>query len=119
MKLNINGREIEVADEELSKAIEEKKESLEIKSDLSIRTAEEETTFVENLKTGSNTAAYEIGRKNVLKGLGIEVEGQHKSDEAAINAVNVYDIWCRDGDARSQSYKLEHHIIRNFEPYCG
>jgi chaperonin cofactor prefoldin len=91
MKFNINGKEIEVADEELSKALEEKKESLEIKAEtLIVRTSEEDTTFRENFKRESMTAGIEVGRKNIIKALGIEAEGVHKSDETALEAINSF-----------------------------
>ena len=46
MKLNINGNIIEVEDSILTTAIEAKTESIEIKSALVIRTAEDETTLL-------------------------------------------------------------------------
>lgn len=90
MKLNIAGKEIEVADEVISKAIEEKQDTISIESDLVIRTATEEASFKENLKAESTNVAMEIGRKNVLKGIGIELNGEHKSDEKAISALTAF-----------------------------
>lgn len=91
MKFNINGKEIEVADAELSAALEEKKESLEITSEtLVVRTMEEDTTFKDNFKRESMTAGIEVGRKNIIKALGIEAEGVHKSDETALEAINSF-----------------------------
>lgn len=84
MKLNINGKLIEVADEEITKAIDEKKEQIDVTADLVLRTKEEDTTFQENLKKETIKIGAEIGRKEVIKGLGIEKEGVHKSDETAI-----------------------------------
>jgi hypothetical protein len=90
MKFNINGKEIEVADDVLSKAIEEKTTSIDLQSDLVVRTAEEEAKFKSNIAATGQSAAFEIGRKEVLKGLGIEVNGQHKSDETAVEAINSF-----------------------------
>ena len=87
MKLNINGKELEVSDEELSKALEEKKESFDLKSDFVLRTEDEETSFKENLRKEGISTGAEIGRKEVIKGLGIEGEGLHKSDELSIEAI--------------------------------
>lgn len=91
MKLNINGQVIEVEDENLFKALEEKKESFEIKSeDLVLRTKDEDTTFSDNLRKEGIATGAEIGRKEVIKGIGIEGEGLHKSDESAIEAINTF-----------------------------
>lgn len=91
MKLNINGKEIEVSDEELSKALEEKKESFELNSDFILRTSQEEDSFKENLRREGISTGAEIGRKEVIKGLGIDGEGLHKSDESAINAIKSFN----------------------------
>jgi hypothetical protein len=90
MKININGNLVEVDNEVLSKAIEEKTESIEVTSNLKIRTAEDEERFVANIKTESNGALIEIGRKEMLKGLGIDPNGAHKTDESAISAINSF-----------------------------
>ena len=42
MKLNINGKIVELSDDELSKAIEEKKGEITIESDFVLRTADED-----------------------------------------------------------------------------
>ena len=86
MKLNISGKEVEVSDEELSKAIEDKATSFEVKSDFVIRTKEEDDTFKSNIQGLNNDAAIEIGRKEFLKGIGIESNGQHKSLDLAVAA---------------------------------
>jgi len=90
MKLDINGKTFEVTDEILSKAIEDKTESIKIESDLIMRTPDEENTFVANTKKSGDSASFEIARKGVLKGLGIDVDGQHKSDESALTAINSF-----------------------------
>jgi len=90
MKLNINGNEIEIADEDITKAITEKQETFEVKSDLVIRSAEDETVFAENKRKEGIAAGAEIGRKEVIKGLGIEGEGLHKSDASSIKAIQSF-----------------------------
>ncbi len=90
MKLNINGNTVEVADEELTKAIEAKTETIEVKSDLVIRSVADEKTFSDNIRTEGITAGTDIGRKEVLKGFGIEGEGLHKSDKTAIDAIQTF-----------------------------
>lgn len=89
MKININGKEFEVSDEDLTTAIEAK-EGVAIESDVVMRTQEEETTFVKNTQKDGFKTGSEIGRKEVLKGFGLEGEGHHKSDESAIEAINSF-----------------------------
>ena len=89
MKIVINGKTVDIADADLQKAIEEKKESIEVKSDdFVLRTKEEDSTYSENLRKEGITVGAEIGRKEVVKGLGIEAEGVHKSDKSTIDAIN-------------------------------
>jgi len=90
MKLNINGNIIEVEDSVITKAIEDKQESIEINNDLVIRTAADETKFAANTRTEGISIGAEIGRKEVLKGFGIEGDGQHKSDASAISALKGF-----------------------------
>ena len=90
MKLNINGKEIELSDDELSKALESKQESFEVASDLILRTTEEDNTLRENVRGEGMTAGQEIGRKGLMKGLGLEGEGNHKTEERALEALNAF-----------------------------
>lgn len=91
MKFNIDGKTIEVEDEALSKALEDKSESLDIKADgLVLRTTEEEDTFKGNIKDEGIAIGAEIGRKEVLKGLDIISDGAHKSDASAIEAIKGF-----------------------------
>lgn len=91
MKFNINGKEVEVDDATLTKALEENKESLDIKNDgLVLRTTEEDTTFQDNVKQIGITTGTEIGRKGVLKALEIEVDGAHKNDATTIKAIQDF-----------------------------
>jgi hypothetical protein len=82
MKFNINGSEIEVDNEALSKAIEEKTESIDIKNeDLVVRSKEDFETFTTNTRNEGQTIGAEIGRKELFKALEIDSEGTgaHKS----------------------------------------
>lgn len=90
MKLNINGKSVEIALDDLKKAIEEGNESFEIKTDLVVRTSEEEESYTSNLRKEGTAIGSEIGRKEVLKGLGIEGEGLHKSDAKSLEAINGF-----------------------------
>lgn len=91
MKFIINGNEVEVSDESLTTAIENKTESIDVKMEgVTIRTEEEETTFVENTKGLGKVDGIEMGRKNVFKALGIEPEGAHKGDDKAAAALNAW-----------------------------
>jgi hypothetical protein len=91
MKFNINGNEVEVSDEDLSKALEDKQESFEVKlPDITMRTADEDATLKTNIENNIKSVGFEIGRKDVLKGLGIESEGAHKSTDGAIAAINTF-----------------------------
>ncbi len=91
MKFNIDGNEVEIDNEVLSKAIEDKTESLDLKLEgVTIRTTEDDTTFKENIKQEGISAGADIGRKEVLKSFGIEGEGIHRSDETAITALKKW-----------------------------
>ncbi len=90
MKLNINGKIIEVDNEALSKALEENKESIEVKSDLVVRTSEEDSQYRDNLKEEAVKPAYEIARKEILKEVGISKEGAHKSSDSAAKAIHAF-----------------------------
>jgi hypothetical protein len=88
MQLNINGKSFEINSEELKKALESDSPSFDVNSDLVIRTSEEEETYTSNLRKEGTTIGAEIGRKELLKSLGIEGEGLHKSDEKALESIN-------------------------------
>ena len=93
MNLNINGNLVQVDVEAFNKAIEEKAESFEIKTDdLVIRSTENQNLYEENLKKEVGDYKVEIGRKEVLNGLGIEIEGKgyHKSIDKSLEAINNF-----------------------------
>jgi hypothetical protein len=82
MKININGNEVEVDNETLSKAIEEKTESIDITNEeIVIRSKEDFETFTTNTRNEGQTIGAEIGRKELFKALDIDSEGTgaHKS----------------------------------------
>ena len=93
MKININGNLVEVDVEAFNKAVEDKSESFEIKSDgLVIRTTEQQAVFETNLKKEVGDYKVEVGRKEVLSGLGLEIEGKgyHKDLAKSIDAINAF-----------------------------
>ena len=74
MKLVIGGKTVEVDNETLSKAIEENKEEVEVKAEnLSIRSKEEEETFIKNLKKETVKTALEMEVKKYRNDLGLEL----------------------------------------------
>ena len=93
MKLNINGVVVEVSNAELSKAIEDKKESMDIKSDdLVVRTKEAQEKYESNVKVESQKVGEEIGRKEVFKALEIDIEGTgaYKTAEKSSEALKSW-----------------------------
>lgn len=91
MKININGKVVEVDNATITEALEQKKEEISITdAPFVIRTTDEDKTFQENLKKDTIKIGTEIGRKEVLKGLGIEKDGVHKSDETTITALQEW-----------------------------
>ena len=84
MKININGKIIEVENDIITKAISIKD------APFVIRTVEEDTTFKNNYKDENIKIGAEIGRKELFKKLGIEKEGVHKSDELAATTLNEW-----------------------------
>tara|TARA_R110002012_G_scaffold220837_1_gene392483 strand:- start:734 stop:1570 length:837 start_codon:yes stop_codon:yes gene_type:complete len=93
MKLNINGNVVDLDIEAFNKAVEDKAESFDIKSDdLVIRSTENQNLYEENLKKEVGDYKVEIGRKEVLNALGIENEGKgfHKSVDKSIGAINDF-----------------------------
>lgn len=91
MKLNIGGQIIDVAEDILSKAIEDKTESIEIKADgLVIRSIEDEETFITNARQLGFVDGTEVGRKNVFTQLEIEPNGAHKDDARTKDALMAW-----------------------------
>jgi len=91
MKININGKVVEVDNATITEALEKKQEEITI-TDVPyvIRTTDEDKQFQENLKKETMKSGTEIGRKEILKGLGIEKDGIHKSDESTITALQEW-----------------------------
>lgn len=81
MKIIVAGRELEVSDEVIAKAIEEKTSVTVETPDLVVRTTTEEESFVSNLKNGVQGTAYELARKELFKEMDLDFEGTgaHKS----------------------------------------
>jgi hypothetical protein len=78
MKIKIGGKTVEIDNEELSKAIEAEQEEIEVKAeDLSIRSKEEEDTFINNIKKETVKTALEMEVKKYRNELGLEFEGKN------------------------------------------
>ena len=93
MKLNINGVTVEVDITTLSKAIEDKKETFDIKSDdIVLRTKDAQESFENNIKSESQKIGEEMGRKDVFKSLEIDIEGTgaHKTSEKSAEALKTW-----------------------------
>ncbi len=103
MKLNINGVTVEVDITTLSKAIEDKKETFDIKSDdVVLRTKDKQESYENNIKSESQKVGEELGRKGVFKSLEIDIEGTgaYKSDDKSAEALKKWS-----GDALAAGIK--------------
>lgn len=103
MKLNINGVIVEVDITTLSKAIEDKAESFDIKSDdIVLRTKDAQESYENNIKSESQKVGEELGRKGVFKSLEIDIEGTgaYKSDDKSADALKKWS-----GDALAAGIK--------------
>lgn len=77
MKIVIAGKAFDVADDVIQKALEDKKDSIDIASDnIVIRDQSEEETFVNNLKSEAKTAGIEIAIKEARTSLGLDFQGK-------------------------------------------
>jgi len=123
MQLNINGTIIEVSNDDLKKALEENKETFELKPEgIVLRTNEDDTTLIENLRKEGIATGAEIGRKEVLKGLGIEGEGHHKTDVKSIESINtLISNKVADGlkDANIEPNKKVESLTKDLETLKG
>jgi len=75
MKLVIGGKEIEVADDVITAAIE-KKESVTVSGEFVVRTTDEDATYTGNIKTESVNQGKELAIKDIKKLAGVEIEGK-------------------------------------------
>ena len=93
MKLNINGNLVELDIDAFNKAVESKDESFDISlDDHIVKSKSDFDTLLANTKTEAGNYQVEIGRKELLKGLGIETEGGvHKTQEKALEAINAFN----------------------------
>lgn len=121
MKLNINGKIIEIDNDKIQKD-GQIVESLDITSDLIIRTTEEEETFSSTIREEGRNAGASIGRKELLKKMGLHDEGDHKSDERAMEVLNNWKTEAInkaiadanvDPDKRIAGYEQDIDILRN------
>ncbi len=103
MKLNINGVIVEVDITNLSKAIEDKKESFDIKlDDIVLRTKDKQEAYENNIRSESQVVGEELGRKGVFKSLEIDIEGTgaYKTDDKSADALKKWS-----GDALAAGIK--------------
>jgi len=91
MKLKIAGKVIEIADDVISKAIEEKTDVEVTDQKFVIRTEEEQTAYEKNIKDEHIKAGKEIGIKEIKTALGVEVEGKDVSKIADAFKVKVIE----------------------------
>jgi len=88
MKFKINGKVVEIDNETITKAIEDEKEEVSIKNDdLSIRSKDEETKFIENLKKETGKASLEMAIKETRNDLELDFQG--KTMENLIEALKA------------------------------
>ena len=89
-KVVISGREFDIDDDALKSGLESGIVELNLEN-VVLRTTEEDSTFQENLKKDAQSLGIELGRKNVLKSLGIEeLNGAHKSDDKTLEVLNGF-----------------------------
>lgn len=80
MKFKIAGKIVEVNDEVIAKAIEDKTEELDVTTDLIVRTPDEERTFVNNTRSEAKNTGIEVAVKEVKKELGLDFTGKDIKD---------------------------------------
>jgi hypothetical protein len=125
MKFNINGSEVEVDNEALTKAIEEKTESIDIKNDdLVVRSKEDFDTFTTNTRNEGQTIGAEIGRKELFKALEIDSEGTgaHKSIDKSKALLNTWQAGLTETaltDAKIEPDKKVQELNRDLETLRG
>lgn len=90
VKIKIGGQTLEVAAEQITKGIESGEIALPTDG-LVVRSTEDDQTFKNNVLTEGRAAGVEIGRKEIIRGLGIEAEGVHKTPEGAIDALKAWN----------------------------
>lgn len=114
MKFIVSGKELEVSDETIAKAIEDKTESITIESsDLVVRDKTEEETFVKNLKETTKTASVEIAVKEVRNSMGLSFEG--KTMDNLVEAVQKKAI----EDAKIEPNKKVDALTKDIETLKG
>jgi len=76
MKINLNGKEIELSDEVVKQALE-KNEVLTVQKDLVIRSIEDDETFKTNLRSEAKQTGIEIAIKEYRDKLGLDFQGKN------------------------------------------
>lgn len=85
-KILIGGKSIEISDDVLKDAVENKKD-ISISDKLIVRTEDEDNAFQNNIKSTERTAALEIAVKKTREKLGLNFEG--KTIESLVDAVKT------------------------------
>ena len=86
MKLNINNTIIEIADEDLQKAITDKVDYIHKADELVIKSKTDFDSYTDNIKSESIKAGSEIGRKELFKSLELDIEGTGTHTDATKSA---------------------------------
>jgi len=121
MKFNINGNTVEVSDEDLSKVIEEKTESIDVKSDdLEIRTKDDFETYTNNIRSEGKTQGEEIGRKELFKTLELDSEGTgaHKNVAKSVELLQTWSNGIKDkalSDAQIEPDKKVQELTKDLD----
>lgn len=76
MKFKVGTQEFEIKDEVLSKSLTDGVQSLELASDVIVRTQSDEDRFVENMKKDARKEGVEIAVKKQREALGLNFEGK-------------------------------------------
>ncbi len=90
MKIVVSGREIEVDDQVITKALEDKTDVTVDAPNLVIRERSEEEAFVRNIKEDAKVAGVEIAIKDVRNSLGLDFQG--KTMDNLVEAVKAKAI---------------------------
>jgi hypothetical protein len=113
MKIKVAGKEIEIDDAVLAKAIEDKTGLVSIESDLIIRSNEENETFITNLKSEQIKVGKEIGIKEFKKYVGLEVEGKDYGKVADAFKQKVMDESNISIDEKEKKWKTDNETLSN------
>jgi len=113
MKIKIGDREFDIEDDQIKDEDGNLKGEVSLPSDgLVIRTSEEDNTFRDNIRQEGTAIGAEVGRKEVLKAILGEdqVNGQHKSDSASIEAIKGWGTSLADAKLKEANVEPDKKI---------